>query len=141
MSKLADLKIKRELTDDEKDQYREIVAIQYFKNASFLPIPVLDSLLTLHACLLVGGEKLYQVKNDSIVPIPESDYKIFIDQFARFRNTKLFSKLAFNSKKNNIRQNLAIKLHAQHVLFNLNKFVSPQKLLGIPKNLGRKTGL
>jgi len=140
LSKLADLRINYDIDDIERDEYRQKVATLYFKNIDLLPIQITNALLTLHACLLNGKGNLFQIKDDCLVKLPKQDYSIFINQFARFKNTKLFSALAFKSKTEKTRQIIAIRLHAQNAIYILNKFASNVELLKMTKNL-KKLGI
>ena len=121
---LADLNIHAELDENERDKFRQKVASVYFRNYDFLPAPVYEALLTLHACLIDGKGRLFQVKDERIQPIPEENYPTFIDQLTRYRNIKLHSKIAFRSKNEKLRKNLAIKIQAQFVIHHLNKLVT-----------------
>lgn len=141
ISILADLNIHSNMLDKERDEYRQKIATLYFKNLDILPTPVLHSLLTLHATLKYRKGKLFQVINSTLVTLPESEYSKFVHQMAAFKNTRIFSGIAFKSKNPEIRKNLTIKLHAQNVLYNLNKFASTVVLIQMAKDQSKKEGL
>ncbi len=131
---LADLNVHDELDENERDKFRQKVASIYFRNYDFLPAPVYEALLTLHACLIDGKGRLFQVKDEKITPIPEKSYSTFIDKLTRYKNIKLYSKQAIQSKNERLRVNLAIKLQAQSVIRYLNKLVTTEDLINMTKN-------
>ena len=141
ISVLADVNIKGIFGDDDKDNYIQKVATLYFKNLDVFPYPVLNSLVTLHTCLKNRKGKLFQIINKTVVKIPEKEYSKFINQIAVFENTRFFAELVLKSKKVESRRNMAIKVHALNVLYNLNNYASPAGLIQIAKNQCKVEGI
>lgn len=135
LSKLSDLDINERFTDQQLKELQQGVSKLYYKHYDFLPSEVVESLLVLHACLKSRKGNLYQLKNRMVIPMSAKESQEFILQNYIFRNTLIFSTLAFKSSKTEVRQNQAFKLHAQFVLYNLNKYVTKEKLLEMTKIL------
>ena len=135
LSELVDIPRHKYLEEQELDDYRRAVSKLYFKHYDFLPPQVVEALLILHASIIDGTGKLYKLHNGAVIPRPFDEYSSFINECSRFRNTRIYAKQALESKRVETRRNEAIKIHAQNVLYNLNKFASRKDLLAMTKNL------
>jgi hypothetical protein len=138
LSQLSDLDFNERFTDEQLKELQQGVSKLYYKHYDFLPSEVVESLLVLHACLKNRKGNLYQLKNGMVAPMSAKESQEFILQSSRFRNTRIFSAQAFKSSKTELRRNQAFKLHAQFVLYNLNKYVTKEKLLEMTKNLRKE---
>jgi len=138
LSQLSDLNIHEQFTDQQLTVFQQAVSKLYYKHYDFLPPEVVESLLVLHACLKNGKGKLYKVHDEFVAQMSAKESEEFISKNSRFRNTRIFAKQVFKVAKNEVKRNQAIKLHAQHVLYTLNNYVTKEKLLELTKNLRKE---
>src|SRR5262245_47157972 len=98
------LLVRKELVDavsvlsnmSSRDEFRQdrlavqigIIAKLYFEHFDFLPGPVTDSLLLLHAALRNPARGPYSIEKGMVTTLDDSHVLSFITQCSRFENTK-----------------------------------------------------
>lgn len=141
VSDLTHLNTLQSIDEDALSGYKESTSKLFYKHYDFLPRAVLDALLLLHVSLFDLEGNLYTIRDESIEPMVASEVVDFIEACSLYRNAKLVSPLALRSKNPTVRFNQAIKLHARHVLYTLNKFTSIEDLLFMAKRLKKAASL
>lgn len=119
--------------ESELSQARKEVANLFYTHYDVFPVEVLDSLVTLEACLHAPDTAPYVIKDKCLQKLPKSEISSFVAQTSLYENTRAFSELALASNDPQIRGNEAIKRHARHVVFCMNKYSTIQQVMKIPQ--------
>jgi len=138
VSELSDLNLKIPLDPDYRDSHRDKISKLFYKHYDFLPKQVLDSLILLNVCLEHSSGQLYCLKAEFVVQMNDDEKMQFVESCSVFANSKYMAAIALQNENITIRTNQAIVLHARHVLYSLNEFVSIRDLVTMTRNLKKR---
>jgi hypothetical protein len=141
VSELSDLDLKTPLDLKYRNGHRDVMSKLFYRHYDFLPKPVLDSLILLHVCLERSNGMLYSLRDGAVIQMDDHHVMPFVESCAIFTNSKYLAALALKSDNVTVRTNQAIVLHARHVLYSLNEFVSIGDLVEMTKNLKKARSL
>lgn len=139
VSDLTNLDTKQQFGQDERLNHRNTVSKLFYQHYDFIPQQVLEALVLLEVCLTHPDRGPYGMSNDAIVTISDQDLGSFIENSSLFKNARIVAPIALRSSDSEVRQREAIKLHARHVLYTLNRYASIDDLLKMTKSL-KKSG-
>ncbi len=120
---------------EEMRRARDAVAILYYRHFDFLPIEVLNSLVRLQTAIDYPHLGPISMQNGIVSPMSDADIPAFIEECYLIKNGAFFACMALNAPDSESRRVYVIKLHAQHSLFQLNRFASLEMLGGIEKTM------
>jgi hypothetical protein len=119
-------------------QARDSVAILYYRHFDFLPIEVLDSLVRLQTAIDHPEGGPISLNDGMVAPMERQDIPKFIDECSLLKNSSFFACIVLNSSDEEAKRIHVIKLHAQHVLFQMNKFASIDRLKNIQSTMSKQ---
>jgi len=132
-----------DIAEDHRAKLRDRVAKLFYQHFDFLPAEVLDSLLLLNVCLSDSVGRLYKLDGRAVLPLPDEEVPAFIRACSVYQNAELLAPIVLRSSNATARHNQAIKLHARHVLYTLNRFASLDAFMRLARRFpkaGRQTG-
>jgi hypothetical protein len=135
ISDLADLDLRDELAGERRSELAGIVSKLFYQHYDFLPEQVLQALVLLQVSLAKPKDAPYVLRGGGVLPMDEADIAPFVESCSMYANARFITALALRSRDPKIRQNAAIRLHARHVLYSLNKFASIKDMLALVKRL------
>lgn len=135
LSSLASTRTDNTLSYSSLSDLRDEISMLFYKYYDFLPSEVLKEMLCLHACLSDKQNKIYRCKNNSLLPIEDSEIEEFIEQIAMVENFKYYALIPLNSKDDNVRRATSIRYQARSVLVAMNKYFTLKELMTWAKHL------
>lgn len=135
VSDLTIMSLRTELDESHRMRIRNTIAKLVYRHWDFLPHPVVHSLVLLDSCLKRPDKGLYANVGGSVIPMPSSEVSEFLKASSPYRNARVFARMALVSRDPITRSNQAVVLHAKHVLRALNKFMTTENLLRMPRGL------
>lgn len=131
-----------DLGEEYRAKLRDKVAKLFYRHFDFLPAEVLDSLLLLNVCLSDSTGRLYKIDGRAVLPLPDEEVPSFIRACSVYQNAEFMAPIILRSNNATARHNQAIKLHARHVLYTLNRFASLDAFMRLARRFpkaGRQT--
>jgi hypothetical protein len=138
ISPFTNLDLKSNMTTESRIKHRDTVAELYYRHFDFLPLPVLDSMVRLQTCLDDPSKGPYAKQDNAIVSMSDADLPGFVQECSLIANSWYHAPLALKSKNPMVRENQAMKLHARHVLYTMNKYASIDDLLKMVGSLRKR---
>src|SRR5262245_55380683 len=86
VSPLSDLRSTEGLKEDCLIKHRRLIAKLYYEHFDFLPEPVADAVVLLHAALTNPDRGPYSLQQGGIVRMNHSDVVSFVERCSRFKN-------------------------------------------------------
>jgi hypothetical protein len=138
---LTHIDVNLQLAPETRQQLRDSISLLYYRHFDFLPEPVLNSLVRLQTCIDRPDIGPISIKNNMISAMPMEEIPEFVEECSLLRNAVLFAPVALTSNNPVVRHNYAVRLHARHVLFQMNKFASINSLLNLERTMKKNRAI
>lgn len=135
---LTNIKNELQLSPETWQKHKDSISMLYYQHFDFLPESVLNSLVRLQTCIENPGIGPISIKNNAISEMTKEEVPEFILECSLLQNAAFFAPIALTSSNPIVRRNYAVKLHARHVLFQMNKFASINSLLNLDRTMQKK---
>ena len=132
---LTNIKSDLQLSPETWQEHKDSISMLYYRHFDFLPESVLNSLVRLQTCIENPDIGPIAITNNVISAMTKEDIPEFIEECTLLHNATLFAPIALTSSNPIVRRNYAVKLHARHVLFQMNKFASINSLLNLERTM------
>lgn len=107
----------------------------YFKYYDFLPREVLIEMNCLYACLSDSQNRIFRCKNNSLLPLEDSELEMFIEQISLVENFRYYAMIPLKSNNEIIRKAASVNYQARNVLRAINKYFTIKDLTSWAKHL------
>ncbi len=132
---LTNIKNELKLSPEIWQEHKDSISMLYYRHFDFLPESVLNSLVRLQTCIENPDIGPVAIRNNTISAMTKEEMPEFIEECSLLQNASFFAPIALTSNNPVVRHNYAVKLHARHVLFQMNKFASINSLLNLEKTM------
>lgn len=138
LSILASLENTNDLNGLSFIKIKQEISILYYKYYDFLPSEILTEILCLYSCLSDKKNKLYQSKDNCILPLTDSDLKEFIERISLIENFRYYALVRLKSNDDTVRIAAAISYQARSVLIAINKYFNIKDLMSWSRYLPKR---
>lgn len=130
---ITNIKSDLQISPKTWQKHRDLISMLYYRHFDFLPESVLNSLVRLQTCIDHPAIGPVAITNNTILAMTKEEIPDFIEECSLLCNAAYFAAMALTSNNPIVRRNYAVKLHARHVLFQMNKFASISSLLNLER--------